>query len=342
MPKERSPNRDKAFELWKSSNGSLKLKDIAEQLGVSDTQIRKWKNQDKWDDHLKGTLPKKNSNVTNKTGTPKGNGNVKGNGKKKVESPVTELDTVEIENEGLTDKQRLFCIYYVKVFNATQAAIKAGYSVDRAHVTGSELVRNRKVADEIRRIKTNMTDALFVDAMDVLNKYVSIAFADIKDYVEFGQQEVPVLTKKGPVYKPNGEVMMTTQSFVVFRDADQVDGAIISEVKEGRDGISVKLHDKMKALEVLTRYFDLLPDNHKRMLEEEKMKLDKERFEFEKVKAAGEGDLDEELIDDWVEAVMDDGEDGRDAETTSGIQEEDTSIPEESEDVFPGDLELQS
>jgi uncharacterized protein YjcR len=80
MPKERSPNRDKAFDLWKNSGGSLKLKDIAEQLDVADTQIRKWKNQDRWDDRLKGTLPKTNSNVTNKKGAPKGNGNAKGHG----------------------------------------------------------------------------------------------------------------------------------------------------------------------------------------------------------------------------------------------------------------------
>jgi uncharacterized protein YjcR len=80
MPKERSPNRDKAFELWIDSGGSLKLKDIAEQLKVADTQIRKWKNQDRWDNRLLGTLPKMNSNVTNKKGAPKGNSNAKGHG----------------------------------------------------------------------------------------------------------------------------------------------------------------------------------------------------------------------------------------------------------------------
>jgi phage terminase small subunit len=115
------------------------------------------------------------------------------------------------------------------------------------------------------------------------------------------------MTKKGPVLNHDGEMMMTKQSFVAFRNADEVDGTIISEVKEGKDGISVKLHDKMKALEVLTKYLDLLPDNHKRMIEEEKLKLDRERLELDKAKAAGEGDLDEALIDDWVLAVMDDG-----------------------------------
>ena len=71
MARARSPNRDKAFEIYKEQNGNVKLKDIAEQLQVKDTQIRKWKSQDNWDDKLKGTLPKNKSNVTNETAIKK-------------------------------------------------------------------------------------------------------------------------------------------------------------------------------------------------------------------------------------------------------------------------------
>lgn len=45
MARQRSPDRDKAFEIWQASGGKKKLKDIAAELGLSDTQIRKWKNQ---------------------------------------------------------------------------------------------------------------------------------------------------------------------------------------------------------------------------------------------------------------------------------------------------------
>jgi phage terminase small subunit len=44
-------------------------------------------------------------------------------------------------------------------------------------------------------------------------------------------------------------------------------------VKQGRDGVSIKLADKMKALEKLSLYFDLFPDNFKRKIEEEKLKI---------------------------------------------------------------------
>ncbi|KZE67036.1 hypothetical protein AWM68_19795 [Fictibacillus phosphorivorans] len=79
MARARSPSRDKAFELWKESGGKRLLKDIAAELDVTDTQVRKWKNQDKWDEQLKGnvTIPKRN--VTNKSNTPKKPGGQAGN-----------------------------------------------------------------------------------------------------------------------------------------------------------------------------------------------------------------------------------------------------------------------
>lgn len=64
MPRPRSPNRDKAKVLWLESGKSRLLKDIAEELGVSETQVRKWKNQDQWDADNKVTLPNAKSNVT--------------------------------------------------------------------------------------------------------------------------------------------------------------------------------------------------------------------------------------------------------------------------------------
>ena len=65
------------------------------------------------------------------------------------------------------------------------SAIKAGFARNSAHVEGSRLLRNAKVSGEIRRFKGEMQQGIFIDAMDVLNKYIQIAFADITDFVEF-------------------------------------------------------------------------------------------------------------------------------------------------------------
>ncbi|APC46487.1 DNA binding protein [Aeribacillus phage AP45] len=80
MARPRNPKRDQAFDIWKESGGKKKLKDIAVELGVSDSQIRKWKNQDKWDEALNSNVTKSKGNVTKrKRGAPLGNKNAVGN-----------------------------------------------------------------------------------------------------------------------------------------------------------------------------------------------------------------------------------------------------------------------
>lgn len=182
---------------------------------------------------------------------------------------------VFVESDDLTDKQRLFCIYYIKSFNQTMAAIKAGYSRNSAHVEGSRLIRIPKVADEIRRLKGEMQQGIFIDAMDVLNKYIQIAFADITDFVEFGSIEKSELSPETgrPMLDENFKPITYKQGYVDFKPSNEVDGTIITELKLGRDGVVVKLADKMKALDFLTKHFDMVPDHFKRQLETEKLKI---------------------------------------------------------------------
>ncbi|MGG1248492.1 phage terminase small subunit [Bacillus spizizenii] len=83
MPRPRDPKRDEAFRLWEESGGTRLLKDIAEELGCSPSLIRKWKNQDHWEEKLNGNVTKQNDksngNVTKRPGAPKGSKNAKGN-----------------------------------------------------------------------------------------------------------------------------------------------------------------------------------------------------------------------------------------------------------------------
>lgn len=75
MPKAKSQNREIARKLWINSKGKMKLKDIAANLEISESQVRKWKSQDKWEDQK----PKRVAAPGKKLGAPKGNTNAKGN-----------------------------------------------------------------------------------------------------------------------------------------------------------------------------------------------------------------------------------------------------------------------
>lgn len=79
MARERSPDRDNAKQMWLESGGTMKLKDIAAALSVSDTQIRKWKSQDKWASDLNSNVTNESKGNVTKRGAPKGNKNAVGN-----------------------------------------------------------------------------------------------------------------------------------------------------------------------------------------------------------------------------------------------------------------------
>lgn len=281
MPRTRDPNRDKAKKIYFESAGKIKLKDIADQLGIPEGTVRGWKNKDHWDDELKGTLQKNMERSKRKSQ------------KKNIQDRITEED---IEGADLTEKQRLFCLYYIKSFNATQAAIKAGYSPDSAHVEGSRLLRNAKIAAEIKRLKGEMQEELFIDAIDVLKRYIKIAFADMTDFVDFGTKEIPVIDKEtGEQMLDNeGNPVTRTISYLEFKNSNKVDGGLICEISQGKQGMKIKLEDRQKALDKLAEYFDLFPDKWKRKIEEEKLKL--------AARKAGEEDEDDK-DDGFIEAL---------------------------------------
>lgn len=188
---------------------------------------------------------------------------------------VATLEPV-IESDDLTDKQKMFCLYYIKYFNATKAYQKA-YAVDRntAESIAYRLMGNDGVRREIERLKQERFNGVLLDAQAILQKYIDIAFADITDFVDFGQREMPELDHNGePMIDENGEEITYSYSFVNLKNNDEVDGTLITEVKKGKDGVSVKLADKMKALEFLSKYTDLLSENDKKRLQEEKLRME--------------------------------------------------------------------
>ncbi|TGY25686.1 small subunit of terminase [Enterococcus hirae] len=113
MARQRDPRRDEAKKIWLESNGEKQLKEIASELNVSDSQIRKWKSQDKWSAELKSNVTNGKSNVTNQGGAPIGNQNAKGNkGNSRAYPPVgnkNALKTGEYETiffETLSDEEK--------------------------------------------------------------------------------------------------------------------------------------------------------------------------------------------------------------------------------------------
>ncbi|MBX4266556.1 terminase small subunit [Clostridium estertheticum] len=248
MPRQRNPARDKAKQMYLSTKGDIKLKDIALELGVLDTQIRKWKSLDKWDEELKGTFPKKEKRSVPKQKRPK---------------------SKELSTEVLNEKQKLFCTYFVKYRNKTKAYMMAyGCSYANANAHSYELWSNvvikALIDQELKEFRANVG----LEAQDIVQKYIDIAFADITDFMEFGIKEFESPDEK------TGGVKKEIFNYVDFKNSCDIDGTLISEVKQTKDGgVSLKLNDKMKALEWLGNHVDILDTATKQKLELEKQKI---------------------------------------------------------------------
>lgn len=294
MPRGRNPNREKAKEIYLSAKGNIKLIDIAEQLGVLDTQIRKWKSQDKWDNELegKGTLPNNKRNVTNKK-EPKRN---------EEREPISEAVKEVMENDEINDRHKQFCILYSKRQNAVKAYQKVYHCTYwTAAVEGHRLLKNPKIREQINRLLEEQLNKEFL-RKGLIQQYKDIAFSDIGDYVEFGKKRIPQWKKDEdgdmiPVMDPNtGEQMIKEYSYVELKDSVCVDTSLISEVSEGKDGIKFKLADKMKAMDVLSKLSDLLSDEEKTKLEIEYKRVQNEKLKEEVKKLKGEDKNKKEIV----------------------------------------------
>lgn len=291
MPRQRSPNRDKAKAMYIDSKGKMLLKDIAAQLDVKDTQVRKWKSQDKWDEELKGNVTNRKRNVTKKS---------KGiDGQLKTELLPEEIET--LNNEELTEKQRLFCLYYVRWFNATKAYQKAyGCDYTTAMVNGCKLLSNPKIQTHIQSIKDAKIKQSMYTAEDYFQKMMDIAYSDVTDYMTFGQETVAVTGAFGPleVVDPitkEKKILTKDINVVRFKDSSEVDGTLIQEVKQGKDGCSIKLVSKEFALKWLDKHYS-------EATELQKAQLDKLRAQTKKLEA--ETQEDEEIEDDgFLDAI---------------------------------------
>jgi phage terminase small subunit len=146
----------------------------------------------------------------------------------------------------LTDKQRRFIAEYLVDSNATQAAIRAGFSRKTAHVQGPRLLGKVSVRAEVDRRQKAIERRLEVSAQAVLGEYAKVGGSRITDYLRFG---------------PKG-VTIRASDDIPERQLDA-----ISEVSErigpgGQRLVTLKLHNKLGALDAMGKHLGLFVERH--------------------------------------------------------------------------------
>lgn len=137
----------------------------------------------------------------------------------------------------LTAKQRFFVEEYLIDLNATQAAIRAGYSKKTANRIATENLSKPVIATKIAELQADRARRVGVNADEVLEHLNATATSDIRDYLSFG---------------PNG-VTLKDSSLLTDKQA-----RAIAKVKETvtRDGstITFELHDKPKGIDMALKH----------------------------------------------------------------------------------------
>lgn len=156
----------------------------------------------------------------------------------------------------MTKKQKRFIEEYLIDLNATQAAIRAGYSPDTAKSIGSENLTKPDIRARIAKAMAERSRRTGVNADRVVMELAKIAFVNAGD----------VIDAETATLKP---------------DAARDDTAAIRSVKVktfGEDGLEreIKMADKLKALELLGKHLGMFKDKVELSgsLETEKNKLD--------------------------------------------------------------------
>lgn len=155
---------------------------------------------------------------------------------------------------GLNPKQRKFVDEYLVDCNATQAAIRCGYSPKNADVSGPRLLGNVGIKAEVERRLAARADRFEVQADEVLRKLLQIANADIRKAYDAEGNAIPV-------HQLPDELALTLagveiEEHVVMSE-DEDGGPAKFKVGQTK---KLKLNDRLRALELLGKNLKLFTE----------------------------------------------------------------------------------
>ena len=146
------------------------------------------------------------------------------------------------EHHQLTPRQRAFVQEYLVDLNATQAALRAGYSERTANVQGPRLLVKVHVAAAIEKAAAARARRTEVTADRVVEELARIAFATIGNVVQWDGS--------GTTIQPSEEL-----SDDAIRALSEVTDIV---TKDGDRTLKVKQYDKIRALELLGKHLGLI------------------------------------------------------------------------------------
>lgn len=152
----------------------------------------------------------------------------------------------EFSENDLNDKQRRFCLEYLVDLNATQAAIRAGYSEKTARQMGAENLSKPYISDFIAKLQAEREKKVKVDAEILLKHLDDERTADINDLYDEDGNLLPI--KEWPLVFRQGLVAGVETEGVAVTDPFTGEKVIKSRVSK------IKLLDRTKVKDLIGRH----------------------------------------------------------------------------------------
>ncbi|WP_313395386.1 terminase small subunit [Pseudomonas sp.] len=200
---------------------------------------------------------------------------------------------------ALTAKQQRFVEEYLIDLNATQAAIRAGYSKKTANEQGSRLLANVSVSAAVAESMKSRSGRTGITQDMVLKELAKIGFSDIRKVVRWGETMVRMVEADDE--GPEDMVPYHGLALVDSTEIDDDTAAAIAEVSQGRDGLKVKLHDKKGALVDIGRHLGMFGHGGPSELDAELKRLEIEKRKAElKALQSGSQSSNAQLLADLI------------------------------------------
>lgn len=153
------------------------------------------------------------------------------------------------ENIELTAKQEKFCYEYCLDFNATQAAIRAGYSETTARSIASQLLTKLNIQNKIKAMQDNLAETAGIGKLKVLNEHIKIAYSSIahlhNTWIDLKEFEALTDEQKACIEEISTKKQHKTEWEFEGENKVPVDYTV--------EYIKIKLYDKQKSLDAINK-----------------------------------------------------------------------------------------
>lgn len=163
---------------------------------------------------------------------------------------------------SLSNQQKLFCQKYLELgMNGTQAYLsvyKTCKKEETAMAGASRLLRNVKVKEYIEELQSKVEEKAIVTIEDIVKELTAIAFTDRTKISQNVRNRIMLQDDKDGTKK---EYFEDNVIFTQTSELDETTRKVIAGYKKTQSGFAVETYDKMKALELLGKYFGMFKDD---------------------------------------------------------------------------------